>query len=194
MMISKRALTLHYEHMEPEAAMPEADDFTTEDYDNYIPAEVLLPRGDDLVLGKGISRKRDADDNLIGIAHKNPIFDTRLCQVQFPEGQVEEFSTNIIAQNLYSQIDNEGHHFILLDKILDYGKDDDAIPYENRFVISNNGNIYKRQTTKGWHLCVQWKDGLTSWEALQDMKESFPIKGAVNLTRYTQWTRIHMAG
>ncbi len=180
--------------MEPEAAMPEADDFTTEDYDNYIPAEVLLPRGDDLVLGNGISRKRDADDNLIGIAHKNPIFDTRLCQVQFPEGQVEEFSTNIIAQNLYSQIDNEGHHFILLDKILDYGKDDDAIPYENRFVISNNGNIYKRQTTKGWHLCVQWKDGLTSWEALQDMKESFPIKGAVNLRRYTQWTRIHMAG
>jgi hypothetical protein len=43
--------TPHYESMEPEAAMPEADDFTTKEYDKYILAEVLLPKGDDLVLG-----------------------------------------------------------------------------------------------------------------------------------------------
>jgi hypothetical protein len=72
---------------------------------------VLLPKGDDLVLGKVISRKRDADGNPIGTGPSNPIFDTRSYQVLFP-GQVEEYSANIMAQNLNSQIDNEGHRYV----------------------------------------------------------------------------------
>ena len=32
--------------------------------------------------------------------------------------------------------------------------------------------------TAGWQLCIQWKDGLTSWEKLSDMKESHPIETA----------------
>jgi len=32
-----------------------------------------------------------------------------------------------------------------------------------------------RKTAKGWHLCIQWKDGTTSWERLADLKESHPI-------------------
>ncbi len=91
-----------------EASMPQADEMTVEEFDRYISAEVLLPRGDNMVLGKVINCKRDADDNPIGTAHSNPIFDTRLYQVQFPEGQVEEYSANVIAQNLYSQLDSEG--------------------------------------------------------------------------------------
>jgi hypothetical protein len=101
-----------------------------------------------------------------------------LYQVQFPEGQVEEYSANVIAQNLYSQLDSEGHRFVLLEDIIDYEKNEDAVPYENRFIISNNGNIHKRCTTKGWSLCVLWKDGSTSWESLKDLKESFPIQVA----------------
>jgi len=170
--------TPHYEQVEPEAAMPEADDLDHDAYDKYISAEVILPKGDAFLLGKVVGRKRDAEDNLIGTAHSNPIFDTRLYQVQFPEGQVEEYSANVIAQNLYSQLDSEGHHFVLLEDIIDYEKNEDAVPYENRFMISNNGNIHKRCTTKGWSLCVLWKDGSTSWESLKDLKESFPIQVA----------------
>jgi hypothetical protein len=32
--------------------------------------------------------------------------------------------------------------------------------------------------TKGWKLCVKWKDGTASWEWLTDLKESYPIKVA----------------
>lgn len=35
-----------------------------------------------------------------------------------------------------------------------------------------------RQTTKGWQLCIEWKDGTTSWEKLADLKESNPIEVA----------------
>jgi hypothetical protein len=35
-----------------------------------------------------------------------------------------------------------------------------------------------RKTTKGWHLCVESKDGTTSWERLADLKESNPVEVA----------------
>jgi hypothetical protein len=65
--------------------MPHADEFTPEKFDKYIAAEVMLPRGDNMVIGKIIRRKHDIDGNPIGVAHLNLIFDTRIYQVQFPE-------------------------------------------------------------------------------------------------------------
>jgi hypothetical protein len=94
--------------IEPEASMPEADDFTIDGFDKYIAAEVILPKGDNMVLGKVIGRKRDCNDNPIGMGHSNPILDTRVYNVQFPDGHVQEFTANVIAQNLYSQLDHSG--------------------------------------------------------------------------------------
>ena len=37
------------------------------------------------------------------------------------------------------------------------------------------GKSSKRKTTTFWHLCVQWKDGTTTWERLSDVKESHKI-------------------
>ena len=44
--------------------------------------------------------------------------------------------------------------------------------------VRPNGRTYMRHSTKGWQLCVQWKDGSTSWEKLADTKESHPIECA----------------
>jgi hypothetical protein len=44
--------------------------------------------------------------------------------------------------------------------------------------INVASNIQMRRTTKGWHLCVEWKDGATSWERLADVKESNPYEVA----------------
>jgi hypothetical protein len=79
---------------------------------------------------------------------------------------------------LYSQIDNEGRQYVLLQEIIAHKVNDQAIAEENRFQISGNGNIHPRRTTKGWSLCVLWKDGSTSWEYLKDLKEAYPIQVA----------------
>jgi len=171
-------ITPQFEPIDKDAVMPEADAYSHKDYDKYIASEVLLQQGDTMVLGKVVSRKRDADGNPIGVASNNPIFDTRLYQVQFLMGHVEEFSANVIAQNIYSQLDSEGHHHLMLEAIIDYRKDENAVPKEERFVVANNGNIHKRCTTQGWHLCVQWVDGSTSWDPLKDLKEPFPLQVA----------------
>jgi hypothetical protein len=42
--------------------------------------------------------------------------------------------------------------------------------------INHGSNKKVRKTTKGWHICVEWKDGTTSWERLADLKESNPVE------------------
>ena len=44
------------------------------------------------------------------------------------------------------------------------------------FIISPNGGQRRKETTKGWEILVQWKDGSTSWELLKDVKESYPVE------------------
>jgi hypothetical protein len=146
-----------------EESVPEADDWDPESFDKYISAQIL-PKGDQDVLGTVIGRKRDIHGNPVGKEHSNPIFDTRIYEVQLPDGHLEEYTANIIAECLYSQVDEEGKQYVLLDDIIDYKVTDDAIKEENQFQISANGNIHHQRTTRGWLLCVLWKDGSTSWE------------------------------
>jgi hypothetical protein len=55
------------EPAEPDAAMPDADDFTPEGYDEYLTAEVLLPNMGAVSKAKVTGgRKRDADGNPVG--------------------------------------------------------------------------------------------------------------------------------
>jgi hypothetical protein len=69
--------------------MPEADDFDPEVFDAYLRAEVLLPKGDSLVTGTVVGRKRDMNGNPVGQRNSNPILDSRVYEVQFPDGHVE---------------------------------------------------------------------------------------------------------
>jgi hypothetical protein len=56
---------------------PEADDWTPEAYNQFLSAQVLLPRGDENQRGTMKRRKHDDDGNPIGLRHSNPILDTR---------------------------------------------------------------------------------------------------------------------
>lgn len=70
---------------------------------------------------------------------------------------------------------------MLLDTIVDHKTDGTEVLHKDRFVSKTvlwGKNQHLRKTTKGWSLCVQWKDGSTSWESLADMKESYPIEVA----------------
>ena len=44
--------------------------------------------------------------------------------------------------------------------------------------VTLHGKTYKERTTRGWQLCIEWKDKSTSWERLSDMKESYPVEVA----------------
>jgi hypothetical protein len=165
------------EPIEPEAEMPEADAFDAQMYDQYISAEVLLPKGDILVSARVVGRKHDRDGNPMGVGHSNLLLDTHIYEVLFPDGYTEEFAANTIAKNIYSQIDAEGNQFLLLSKITDHKLDGSAIAADDKW-IQHGTNRHLRRTTQGWQLKVLWKDGSTSWEHLRNLKESNPIQVA----------------
>jgi hypothetical protein len=81
---------------------------------------------------------------------------------------------------MYAQVNNEDNMFQLLDEIMDHKKDDTAIDIANGTVTSANGNAKPKITTQGWQLLVLWKDKLTSWVKLKDLKASNPIELAEN--------------
>ncbi len=116
-----------YEPIEPDAEMPEADAYDAQMYGQYISAEVMIPKGDTLIPARVIGRKTDRDGNPIGIGHSNPLIDTRIYEVQFPDGHMEEFAANTIAENIYSQVDEEGNQHLLMEEIIDHKKDGSAI-------------------------------------------------------------------
>jgi hypothetical protein len=68
------------------------DDYDKDAIDLYLKAEVTLPIAGEMKTGIVERRKRDRDGNLIGKANHNPILDTRLYTVKFPDGKEAEYA------------------------------------------------------------------------------------------------------
>ena len=158
--------------------MPEADDEDPDAFDKYIGAQVLLNHGGQVLQAKVTGRKRDADGKPIGRWSQNPLLDTREYNVEFVDGSMESFATNVIAEAMYSQVDEHGRNFAILKEITDHRKNGHAVSKDDGWFTTRNGRKCRRRTTKGWdHYCT-WKDGSGDWISLKDLKESHPIQVA----------------
>ena len=87
---------------------------------------------------------------------------------------MKQYSANITAENLYSQVDEEGHRYQLMDGIVMHRKNESAVTKEEAY----HSNSRKRLATKGWNLCIEWKDETSSWLPLEEIKNSFSIKAS----------------
>jgi len=145
--------------------------------DHYIGATVDITHMGEMRTARVRERTRDDDGRMIGEANDNPILDTRSYLVEFPDGDVTEYTANIIAESMIAQCDSNGNDVKLLDEIVDHKSDGNAVKDADRY-FHNRGRKYHKKTTAGWKLCVQWKGGYTSWETLADLKESYPVQVA----------------
>ncbi len=118
-------------------SVPEADDHTLEAYDEYLTAEVLLPVMGSMTKAKITGRKRDADGNPMGKRNANPMLDTREYEVVFPDGATDVFTANIIAENSYSQVDEEGNSFLIMSEIIDH-KSESAVTKDDGWEIKDD--------------------------------------------------------
>jgi hypothetical protein len=96
------------------------------------------------------------------------MLDTRTYEIEFPDGRSDEYTTNVIAENMYSQCDIEGREYNLMEGIVDHKTDGHVVEPDDMY-IKHGSNKKVRKTTKGWNLCVEWKDGNASWELLSDL-------------------------
>ena len=143
----------------------------------YIGAEILLPRGDVMARGHVVARTRDANGNLMGKSHTNPIFNKRTYQVEFAGDEVTKFTTNVIAESVYAKCNLEGNEYLLIDALVDYHRDNNAISQPDQ-QTTVWGKTVTHTTTAGWQICCQWKDGSTLWEKLSELNKSHPVQTA----------------
>ena len=131
------------------------------------------------VLAKFRKRKRDYNNDPVGKKDVNPILDSRVYELEFPDEWVEEYAVNVIAENLLEQADDEGWDSGMLAEVIDHRVDNKiAIPTSEGTITSYNGSKRNVITTKGWDLYVRWKDQSTSWVPLSGIKESNPVQVA----------------
>ena len=62
----------------------------------------------------------DVEGRPIDQASNNQMIDTRQYEVEFLDGEIEVYTTNIMFENLLSQVDKEGHRKMTIDDIVDH--------------------------------------------------------------------------
>jgi len=86
-----------------------------------------------------IRRKCDADGKEIGTCASKLILDTREYEVEFQDGSTDVFTVNVIAENLFSQVDDEGRSQVMMDEITDHKCDGSAVSKDDGFEVTKSG-------------------------------------------------------
>jgi Reverse transcriptase (RNA-dependent DNA polymerase) len=108
----------------------------------------------------------------------NPLLDNKEYEVKFADGTVQAVTANVIAEAIYSQIDDYGRSYTLLQEITDHHFTDKVVKKEDGWVTNGLGVRKQKVTTKGVDFTIEWRNGSTLRIALKDLKESNPVEVA----------------
>ena len=135
-----------------------------------------MPRGEEGQLQHAVVKKRavDRDGKPIGIANKNPLLDSRVYEVEYNDGSMEAITANIIAENILSQVDDNRNKQMMMEEIMDHCKTSEAMNKDDPNYIRG-----KTKTTKGWEICILWKDTSFTWVPMKDLKHAYPVELAI---------------
>jgi hypothetical protein len=152
------------EPIQPETSVQEIDDIELDAYDELLLTEPLLEKDGELVRAKITGRKRDQEGNLVGHYSTNPLLNTRVFIAEFPDGHVQEYNANKIIEAIYDNVDENGVDELFFEAIVGHERTPEADQATGSY------------TTKGWRICVSWKDGTSSWHTLAEIKDSYPLQ------------------
>jgi hypothetical protein len=97
---------------------------------------------------------------------------SRIYLAEYPDGHIQELSANTIIEAIYNQVDDFGYDESIFHNIIGHRRSTDAVKLDDENI---NGK-FNRFTTKGWEICIAWKDGCPSWHSLSDIMNSFPVQ------------------
>ena len=125
--------------------------------------QLQLQLENNIVADKVIKRALGPDGRAVGSYNDDDKLNSLIYELEFPDGQVKEYAANVIAENMLSQVDEDGFSSTLMDGIIDYKKDASAFDKTDRYIKTSGRQQRLRQTTVGWKLLIKWKDGTKSW-------------------------------
>jgi hypothetical protein len=139
---------------EDESNLPPLNVDDEDGLDPLIDAETILPQGDGISLASLNERRRANDGSPIGRQNKNPLLDSRIYIVNFPDGQMKDVGYNILVDHLSSQVDKDSNHFKLFSSIVGHRRNGNAVDKDDQMKITDNRQV-KNKTLAGWALEVE---------------------------------------
>ena len=84
------------------------------------------------------------------MANDKPIMESRMYEVEYSYGYVAAMAANLIDDNLFTQVDQEGNIFVLIEYITNTRTNGTQKLNQDAFVITKSGTKQRKNTTKGW--------------------------------------------
>ena len=152
--------------------------FAPDMYDMYLNMDLALPQGDSIEprMARVTKRLKDANGIPIGTANDNLLLDTNMYEVEYLDGKRISLSANHIAENLFAHVDDEGNRQEPMKEIIDYRTNGQEVKHQDAFITTRTGTKRRRETTKGWDILIEWKDGSMNLVSLKDAKDSYPVQ------------------
>ena len=95
---------------------------------------------------------------------------------EYQDVHTAALAANLIAENLFAQVDEEDNHSVLFDEILEVRTDVTQVLQQDAFVTTSSGTQHQVITTKSWEINLKWKDESTTWNKLKDITDSYPVQ------------------
>ena len=81
----------------------------------------------------------DKMGKVVGEPHENPLLNTLIYDVEFPDGNIKKYAANIIAENVLVNFDSEGHCSSQMSCIVGHNCGGTTVKIEDKFSKSKNG-------------------------------------------------------
>ena len=121
-------------------------------------------------------RKRDHDGKRIGATNLSHMINTVIYNVETSDDNIRKYTANVIAENLWNQVDDDAYKFHIIYETIRHRKNDNVISKDDGFYETKTGVKRKLITTKVWDVQVRWETGETSYISLKDIKKNNIIK------------------
>ena len=90
-------------------------------------------------------RLKYANRRPISVDNEKPTLDLKMYEVEYCEGYVAEMAANVIAQNLFTQVDQDGNIFVLIESIINTRTDVTQTLQQYAFVITKRSTKTKKK-------------------------------------------------
>ena len=91
------------------------------------------------------NRLKDANGRPISVANNNPILDSVMYEVEYRDGYVAAMAANVISDDLFTQIDQEGNIFLLIKSIINTRTKGKETLQQDVFIITKSGTKQRKK-------------------------------------------------
>ena len=139
-------------------SIPDADSFP--DFDDYINAELMLVKEvEGMVAARVVRISLGPDGKVVGSFNHKKMSDSRIYDIMFMYGTVQQLAANRIALSMYKHFDSEGFATKILYQFQRHRKTDKTIEKSDGYVNNSKGRRSRKITTKGYDFLTKFRDG-----------------------------------